>query len=1113
MEKQITSNGNQLNTSQSASNSAMNGHCVVAIGASAGGLEAIHEFFDNVPENTNISFVVVQHLSSDYKSLLVELVSKHTHMNVFEAGQDMPVQKNCVYVIPNNKMMTIQHGHLMLTDKLADKSPNTAIDTFLQSLADDFGPNSIAVILSGTGSDGTRGAEAIKAAGGMVLVQDPCTAKFDGMPNSAIASGISDMILAPEMMPEEIYGFLHEIPIQILNRGKFDETKLEEIFRLVYQQSGHDFHFYKTPTIIRRLYRRMTHKNIKRLDQYVEYLKHHPEECKNLCKDFLIGVTKFFRDAAAFEILYNDVLPEILSKKAPGDSFKVWVSACSTGEEAYSMAIMIDKYLSMKKVLLDVKIFATDIDEAALEVASRGVYPDGIEKDIDSDILERYFIKEGNQYHINQYIRKQIVFAKHNIIKDPPFIKNDLVCCRNMLIYMSSILQKKILATLHFSLNHGGFLFLGPSESVSYLQESMEEVSGKWKIYRRNGTHHLPFTDSLYNKSQEYGRLLRDIKIGRPEAGASAKVPRDISTEFKDALAEEFGFAAFYIDANHEIREATGNYKKYISLPEGRLHLNLLKMLPPELSISLNAAIRKALKEQKKVLVKNARIKGQTRNTYLTFVVKPGDQALPDPWMMIIFGEERKERPGSKRNLEVNGVVDPELNKYIMDLETELRDTKVDLQMAIEGLESANEELQSSNEELLSANEELQSSNEELQSLNEELHTLNTEHQLKITELVELNDDLNNYFRSSEIGQIFLDATMVIRKFNPAAMKLINVIESDIGRPISHISTNLRYAGLLDDIHDVIKSGHWFAKEIPLNNGKTSLMRILPYLRQDKQTDGVVLTFVDITEMVDAREHMERINEELESSNIELQQFASVASHDLKEPLRKIHMFSNLIKDKFFKHTEEEAIDYLERIIQSSARMTTLVNDLLSFSRLSVNHLFRPTDLNQLLKEILSDFELLIQEKDATIEVCKLPEIDAVPGQMRQVFQNLLSNALKFSKKTDPPLIKIECEQIAEKSIDSIPDKKGNFWRITISDNGIGFDEQYREKIFTIFQRLHTKEKYEGTGIGLAIARKIVEKHNGLIKATSVEHRGSTFIIVLPVIQNVDGTSPKKKKA
>jgi two-component system, chemotaxis family, CheB/CheR fusion protein len=1350
------------------------------------------------------------------------------------------------------------------------------------------------------------------------------------MPNSAIASGNADLILAPELMPEEIYNHLQETPVHILAKGKIDEQLLEEIFRLVYRQSGHDFHFYKTPTIIRRIARRMTHKGIKKLEHYVEYLRENPEECKSLCKDFLIGVTKFFRDPAAFEILYNEVLPELVAKKNVGETLKVWVSACSTGEEAYSLAILIDRYLTSKKLSLEVKLFATDIDEAAIDVASKGAYPESIQKDVDPLILERYFVRDGGQYYISPHIRKQIVFAKHNIIKDPPFIKNDLVTCRNMLIYMSNILQKKVLATLHFSLNPNGVLFLGPSETASHMPDHLEEISTKWKIYRRNGSQRFTNTEALYNKSIEINKFSKEVRKTTPVS--VGKAVRDISADFRDTLAEDFGYAAFYIDANHEIREATGNYKKYISLPEGRLHLNLLKMLPSELSIALNSAIRKAISDQKKVSIKSVRVKGKTRSRYISIIVKPGNKDIHDPLMLVVFGEYKKDSPNSKDAIDVTADINPEVNKYVLELEAELKETRTDLQMAIEGLETTNEELQSSNEELLSANEELQSSNEELQSLNEELHTLNTEHQLKIRELIELNDDLNNYFRSADIAQLFVDSNMAIRKFNPASAKLINLIETDIGRPINHISNNLNYDRLLEDIQSVLQRGEMIEKEIRLASGKTSLMRILPYIRQDRQNDGVVITFVDITavkdrdniikgvlesnpsaimafsavrdqhnklidfkwtttnhaaekllgvtegqflgkyltrefpvifepeffdhfvnvvrtekqarfeynhqkngldlwfeviagkmmdglvvtmtditekkhaeeklkknyseliktkenlrtlnleledkvkdrtrelseseerfrlvtkatneaiwdwdlaknhiwwsegffsafhynrenaeinsstfkvdkihpedrkkvrdiiyqainsnatqwsaeyrfakadgeyavvldrgyimhdgsnvpfrmlgsmlditelreaeaevtrtieqrkflaesmplivwtanqdgdlnffnqafekysglsikeglaqgwekmihpddqrelniewhyalegkrsfsiearlrrydghycwhlvqaspqkdadnnllfwvgtftdiheqkmanEMLEVRvkertQELQQMNAELESSNIELQQFASVASHDLKEPLRKIHMFSNLIKDKYFAETQSGAVNYLDRIINSSARMTTLVNDLLSFSRLSMNHLFRLTDLNLLLKDIMADLELAILEKHAEVEIGELPKIEAVPGQMRQVFQNLLSNALKFSKKDVNPRIKIDCDFTNEKSPESPSVENGKYCRIRVADNGIGFDEQYREKIFTIFQRLHTKEKYEGTGIGLAITKKIIDKHNGFIKATSTESKGSCFTIILPMRQEDSGTGSLPKK-
>jgi two-component system CheB/CheR fusion protein len=1370
----------------------------------------------------------------------------------------------------------------------------------------------MAVILSGTGSDGTRGAEAIKRAGGLVLAQEPNSAKFDGMPNSIIGSGNADHILRPDQMPEEIFEYIQELPIHVLNNGKIDERLLEEVFKMVYQESGHDFNYYKTPTIIRRIARRMLTHRLRRLEEYLSFIKSNPHEAQILGKEFLIGVTKFFRDSAAYEVLYNDVFPQIVSGKSEGEILKIWVSACSTGEEAYSLAILLDKYLHSKNKFLEFKIFATDIDANAIEVASRGVYPESVEKDITADVLKEYFTKEGNNYVVSSRIRKQIVFARHNIIKDPPFIKNDLTTCRNMLIYMNNVLQRKVMTTLHFSLNPDGFLFLGPSESPTALKDNLIEINSKWKVYRRNGTSRPQPADNFFRplealKNRQENRD-RGVQTTKPSMSS-------LADDFRDVMAQEFGFAAFYIDSNYEIIESLGDFKKYLSLPEKKLHLNILKMVPPELSVALNTAIRKAMHDQKKVQVKSVRVKQKSKQRFITLTVRPGS-----PYLLVVLGEVKKEDIEAKAAVDYS-TQDTEANKYIMDLEVELKQTRSDLQMAIEGLETANEELQSSNEELLSANEELQSSNEELQSLNEELHTLNTEHQLKIKELIELNDDLNNYFRSTEIGQVFLDNRMRIRKFNPAAVNLINLIETDLGRPISHISNNLQYDNLLNDIKYVIERNEKVEKEIQLASGKKTLMRILPYVRQDKKSDGVVISFVDISllkdldnivkgvfnannsaimvfrrvddkaagpyeykwvagnyranrllglesneyigkklnqifpdiekndtflklirqlqqqsvvrtehafisgsyqswfdvvalrmqdellvvtltditdkkqseeklrrsyeELIHAKEklsllneqledkitertrqlsasierfrlvskatneaiwdwnlvsgntwwsdayyqkfgiektaaagtrdawqkhihpsdrkrvsdsldhfirsgntnwseeydfshadghyvrvldrayilhdeegvpyrllgsmldvtllrqaqtealynieqrkfmaesmplivwsasptgeidflnqhfynysgltnksnlqknwesiihpddieelqsvwkeslntkmdfsielrlrrsdsqyywhllrarskrdeagsvvswigtstdvheqktHRETLeekvkertrdlalsNEELEASNIELQQFASVASHDLKEPLRKIHMFSHLLKDKYHQQDGDPAAEYLNRIISSSARMTNLVNDLLTFSRLSINQLFRLTDMNMIVDEVLGDLELLIKEKDAEIKVGYLPQLEAIPGQMRQVFQNILTNALKFSKKNERAYITIESQCLDEKRFDSLPAEQGNYCMISITDNGIGFDEQYKDKIFTIFQRLHTKEKYEGTGIGLAITKKIIDKHNGIITARSEDGKGSCFQFILPIRQ------------
>ena len=1490
---------------------------VVAVGASAGGLEAIQEFFDNMPSNSNLSFVIIQHLSPDYKSLLVELVSKHTHMKVYEAGHDTPVEPNCIYVIPNDKLLTIRHGRLQLARKGVEKAPNTAIDTFLNALAEDQQARAIAVILSGTGTDGTRGIQAIQKNGGLVLVQDPSTARFDGMPNSAIATGFTDYILAPDLMPAEIFNYIRELPPRLGAVAKPDEMPLPEVLKLVERHCQYDFTNYKTPTILRRITRRMGLLGVKNFPEYLDKLRNSSEECKCLGKEFLIGVTKFFRDQQAFRILRDEILPQIIRSKKENDVLKVWVTACSSGEEAYSMAILVDDVLRHSSKNLEVKIFATDIDPDAIEFASKATYPAISVSELDEALVSRYFVRQGSHVVVNPRLRKQIVFARHNVIKDPPFIKNDLISCRNMLIYMNNVLQRKVLSTLQFSLNTGGFLFLGPSEIPASVKENFEEINSKWKLYRKITT------DNRYNPERlPSAQIYRTDKETRFASVKENNTAKELVDDFRDVLTEEYGFAAVYVDKSFVIREAIGNFRKYLALPDNITQLHLLKMVGTELSIALNAAVRKATKEKSKVALNHVRVRNGNNEKLINIFVRP---AAKTEYILIAFSEGND--PVTKQVTNITTGQAPESISYITELEEELKETRANLQMAIESLETANEELQSSNEELLSANEELQSSNEELQSLNEELHTLNTEHQLRIRELIELNDDLNNYFKSTEIAQVFVDRHFRIRKFNPVAIQLINLIESDIGRPIDHISNNIRGVNINSEIKKVIGDRKKTEREVELTNGRISLMRILPYETKDKLVDGVVLSFVDITrvkqldniikgvfnsslnlihafktvrnddnevvdftwvaanhaageflgkdkaqltgkslraewpellqnglleklakvirtgtpvhvqlpvkkeeqefcfdlaatsmpdglvitltdisekrmaeeklkksyaELMEARERLKQLNAvleerveertddlsrseerfrlianatndavwdwdlvtntvwwndnfytrfgyqnnadvnrsnfwvehvhpddrervyktihdainsrsgswaayyrfakadgsyltvhdrgavltdengtpyrmvgamvditeaeiaeqklreknqelqllieefrfvtdfmpqmvwatrpdgyhefynkqwydytgltyeetkgggwnavlhpedqqrawqvwnhslktgdayeieyrfrrhdgeyrwflgralplrdeqgtilkwfgtctdihdqkmlsdvleqkvkertqelqranlDLEASNNELLQFASVASHDLKEPLRKIHMFSHLLRDKYFDGSSNGAAEYLERIIGASARMTKLINDLLTFTRLSVSGTPEPVLLRNIVDEVLSDLELVVSEKEAVINLGELPQIEGVPGQLRQVFQNIISNALKFSRKGEKPCITVSSELVEGCAFDAPLSKSGDHCRVTISDNGIGFDNQYAEKIFTIFQRLHSREKYDGTGIGLAITKKIIEKHNGIIKAESKEGEGSTFTMVLPLKQ------------
>jgi two-component system CheB/CheR fusion protein len=1080
-------------------------HHIVCIGASAGGMEAIHELFDNLPQNTGFSYIVIQHLSSDHKSLMAELLSKHTTMNVVEAKDKTPIIPDSVYVIPNNRNITMKNRELFLSGKEAGRTPNMAIDVFLHSLAKDVGEKSIAVILSGTGTDGTKGIAEIKRAGGLVFVQDPSTAKFDGMPHSAIASGKIDFILSPESIAEELLMHHKVAPPSVIvdTLAEEDEPALQEALAIIQGQTGCDFRLYKRPTIIRRLTRRVAFLNCKNLGDYVEILRKGPEEGNLLCKDFLVGVTRFFRDRDAFEELRLKVIPEIINSKSATDTVKIWVAACSTGEEVYSIAILIKEYFSRVKADLDVKIFASDINKESIDFASKGCYSRGAVDDLPKEFIAKYFIVEGEKYKVAPQLRKMIVFSQHDLLKDPPFGKLDLISCRNMLIYVSPQLQRRIMAVFHFSLNLGGYLFMGPSENIGELKDSTIEVSKKWKIYKNIriaksiGLDTVPYTDSITKKFTP-SSLVVSKEFSR----------KGVVETILNKVLEECSLAGALVDNNCNIIETFGDYRKYLHLPEKKFDYNLLRMIPARTSIIVGSNFRKAITNNEKQVLQNIRMNKE--NGSVTITIKPFADNFNHLSALIMFRETGDDNNtnntanGSGKNRTGDGEeVTPDLEDFIA-LQTELRDMKDILQKAIEDAETSNEELQSSNEELISSNEELQSANEELQSLNEELHTVNAENQVRIREVSELNDDLNNYFRSAEIGQVFLDKNLVIRKYTPAVTALINFIETDIGRPISHISNNLPYTGLLDDIHHVLHFAEAVERTIENAGGKWYQMKILPYLREGKSIDGIVLVFVDITGLKTAESEIEKVNGELKElnadllrSNRELEQFAYITSHDLQEPLRKIQTFADL--------TEKSLNDislskrYLGKISQAAARMSLLIKDVLSYSRLTLSEeKFTDVDLNELLPAVLEDYELMIEQRNAKVTISDLPKVRGEALQLLQLFSNLLSNSLKFCERE--PHITIRSEKCSRKQIEVIRElnPQSDYVKITFADNGIGFDQQYADKIFTIFQRLNHRKLYIGTGIGLALCKRIVENHDGAIVASSALNCGATFEIYLP---------------
>ncbi len=1472
-------------------------HYIVGIGASAGGLEAYNDFFDNAPENSRLSYILVQHLSPDYKSLLVDLLSRHTHMKIYEAENDMQIRPNCIYVIPPGKNLTVGEDKLIIKEKDSnDKGPNTSIDTFFYSLADIYGDRAIAIVLSGTGTDGSRGIEAIKDAEGLVIVQDPQLAKFDGMPRSSIATGRVDLILATSKMHAEIINYINELPIVSLIENNIDQDLLNKVLTVLHKQTGCDFQQYKMPTILRRLSRRLAFLKISSVEDYLSYITENTNEGKIFCKDLLIGVTKFFRDKDAFDSLREKVLIPLIDSKHDFETIKVWVSACSTGEEVYSIAILLNELIRKRNRNLEVKIFGTDLDMSHIEKASKAEYPEFIDKEVPVEFLSRYFIKRENVYVVIPEIRKQVVFAKHNLIIDPPFIKNDLISCRNMLIYVNTQLQKGILSKFSFGLNKNGYLFLGPSESIATNKDAFAELDRKWKLYSKAES------DSKSNYPGRYEDRLAFHATIKKSKTTHTRIPESMSLvdAVNKTVLEDFAIAGFSLDRNYIIQDTVGDYKKYLVFPEEGLKFNLLKMLPDAVSIPLNTAIIKAWKNNEAVSLNNLHYELNGQFISLVISVRPDKEVYGNTLVVFNSTPYMFDLPGNIEHTE-----DGNKNSVISKLKRELKESKFNLQTAIEELETTNEELQSSNEELLSSNEELQSSNEELQSLNEELHTLNTEHQLRIQELIELNDDLNNYFRCSDIGQVIVDKDLLVRKFNPAAANLINLIENDVSRSITHLTTNFKYENFERDIKDVLLDNKIIEKELNIENGTTLLVRIYSYIRKNNIIDGALISFIDITgfkklnsiingvfdaskssilalsaarnrsgaitdlftitsnavantlfgrnlseehisfssvsmhlyeliykdliqvietgksfttelgmsdkwfdvsavkmmdglaltlnditdrkgmedqlrknygELFVAKENLKQLNQnlerrvaertaalgtseerfrlvstvtndvvvdwnfmnnalwlsdnyerllgykkedveptrkfwldkihpedreriskyintyintsqpswqleyryqhadgtyklindrgylmldengtpyrmlssmlditnlrntekdlkesemrlgmaldaatmaawdidmetgqmvysntlpklfghtifssdttvgklvpqihpedigiyqrsrermaetgiydyeiriiwpdksvhwiktvgnvidepgrqakriigisreitkekeaslhmenmviqrtnELQKSNSDLQQFAYIASHDLQEPLRKIRTFISLINQK---RAKDDLDTYLHKIAASAERMSSLIKNVLDFSRLSYGQTAMiDVDLNSVINYLLVDFELIIEERKAVIQVGKLPHIHGVAHQISQLFSNLISNSLKFCVKE--PVISIEAVQLNANQVKAIEqlDASKTYTAISLKDNGIGFEQQYADKIFSFFYRMeHAEVNYKGNGIGLALCKKIVENHGGIITVDSEVGKGTMFKIVLPV--------------
>jgi two-component system CheB/CheR fusion protein len=820
---------------------------VVGVGASAGGLEALGRFFAPLPADCGLAFVVVQHLSPDHKSFMVELLSKKTALAVVRAEDGARVQPGTVYLIPPRRNIRISKGCLQLVDPPGDRLINLPIDIFFRALADDQQDRAIGVVLSGTGSDGTLGIRAIKDAGGMVMVQSESSALFDGMPRSAIGTGLADFIAPPEEMARLLLSYVKH-PLNAtergLSRGKSNnETLMQRLIAHLRERHSVDFSCYRPATIDRRIERRMTVNQIGSLRDYIQHLETSPRESDLLFSDLLICVTRFFRDREAFDILRDKVIPAIIDGAAAGEQVRVWVPGCSMGEEPYSLAILFSECMEAKGKSVDVKIFATDIVRDAIETGSQGVYTPSMVADIPRPLLAKYFTEGPKGYTVNTGLRRMVVFARHDLLKDPPFTKLDLISCRNLLIYLHQGMQAKVLAAFHFALKPGGYLFLGSSESLGDLQERFNNVSIRHKIYQKRPGSHQSFVDprsipawrpAMPSGPLTTGRLARQIDV-----------KASVEAICKEVM-EDYAPACIVVDEHHEVLYLFGNAGTYLSHPPGTPTNNLLKLTAKTLAPALAPALHRAARDASDITYEKVRFRQDGQARVVSLRVRPLRQQVTNGQTYLVFITDRTNDATPGASVEMVEF-DETASQRIRELEQELTYTKESLQATVEELETANEELQASNEELLAANEELQSTNEELQSVNEELHTVNSENEHRIVELLELTNDINNLLAATNVGTLLLDETLRIRRASKAMGELTPLTDADVGAPIEVLDRLLGTTTLSQLARAVQANGQPAETEIELPGPRHLLIRMAAYRTEINSIRGIVVTLIELT--------------------------------------------------------------------------------------------------------------------------------------------------------------------------------------------------------------------------------------------------------------------------
>lgn len=1224
---------------------------VVGIGASAGGLDAFKKLLKAIPEHSGMAFVLVQHLAPTHESLLPEILQKVTAIPVLEIADSVKVQPDHIYILPSNKMLVANDGVLQLSPRLTKKNElNLPIDLFFTSLAEVHQNQAIGVVLSGTGSDGTKGLKAIKENGGITFAQDVDSASHDGMPQSAIKAGVVDFIISPREIPQKLLEVTRDRPTKSNDEPQQtiqEQDVFVQMLSALRTHKGTDFTYYKKTTIHRRILRRMAIHKIDTPVAYLTYLQKNKSEQDDLYQDLLIAVTSFFRDTKTFETLCKDIFPHIIKNKPADKPIRVWVAGCSTGQEAYSMAICFTELLGDRPQR--VNIFATDLSEPAITKARAGLYTKKEVEAVSPQRLQQFFTKINGNYQVNKSIRDLCVFSHQNFLKDPPFGKMDFVSCRNVLIYMDAYLQKKALTTFHYALNGTGFLLLGKSETIS-------SVADLFAVAEKN--------DKIFTCRDVPARFM-PIASQRSESNLNnptSKAPYEImQTDYKktadDIILNQYTPAGVIVNEALDIVHFRGITTPYLEQAPGKPSHNILLMAKHGLAFELRNLLHKAKKT--KITVQKGNIPFQINGGLRSLSI----EAIPlpntiDPYYLILFhntdSRSTQLTTGGKKR---GATPKDEKDQLIHQLELELAQAREDMRSITHDQEAINEELQSANEELLSGNEELQSLNEELETSKEEQQSANEELTVVNQEMLNLNEQVTaaRDYAEAIIGNIrepllVLDKSLRVKTANNAFYKTFrvhereteNVLIYDIGNrqwdipelrnllerilpeksafndfEITHtfstigkrvmllnareiVNKNSLEKLILLSVEDITTETHQREQERLVQNQLQFIADAMPekvwtadavgnanyfnkswltytgltfedlkdwgwekiihpddleenhkrwqhsihtgsdfdmqhrFLNRDgafkwhfsrataqKDEHGAITMWIGTNteiheqktqremlekavvsrtnELKEANETLESKNEELIYMNKELESFTYVSSHDLQEPLRKIQTFAGRILEEENQHLTDNGKNYLQRLQLAAARMQQLIQDLLAFSRVNTGERkFEPTDLNLLINEVLDEVREAIQEKNATIVVEKLDMATIIVFQFRQLIYNLISNSLKFSNPAIPPHITItSCIVKGGKLPNLLPGK--SYCHITFTDNGIGFDSQYSERIFDVFQRLHSRDQYNGTGIGLAIAKKIVENHSGVIKATSEPGKGAQFDIYIPV--------------